>query len=335
MGAFASALVYTLEDVPGKGKGLIAASDIPMGTRIISEKPFVTVPTQVRTMEQQWIRVYQQVLALSVHQKREFLAMDNVYPYTNPTEEYHGIFRTNALPIGSDLGGGGVFLHACRINHACDPNATNFWNENLDKLTIHAIRDIQKGEEITISYLEATRNKKARAKDLKQLFKFVCLCQLCSLPRQQSKESDKRLDRVHQLDNLIEEAGLEGLVWSAQRLLGYVDEQVQLWNEETSKLIGLTRAYPDAVQIAIANGDLARGLVFAERALALYRGALGDDSPDVAEYKKLVRDPATHEYYGMSMQWKTAPEEIPMLLEVTEAAKFEDWLWRRGGRTVR
>jgi hypothetical protein len=296
MGATASLPMYALEDVPGKGKGLIAARDISKGTRIVLEKPFVAMPRRVANMEQLRIHLYQQVSSLSEHQVREFLALDNVYPYSNPGERYQGIFHTNALPIGPDLRGGGVFLKACRINDACDNNATNFWNDNLNQLTIRALRNIRKGEEITIFYLSARRNRRARVEELQQSFRFTCLCRLCSLPPHQCKESDSRLDRIHELDNLIEQAGLDGLVSSPRQMLSYVDEQVQLWSEETSNEVGLVRAYPDAVQITIANGDLARGRIFANRALAGYRAALGDDSPDVVQYSELVRNPATHEY---------------------------------------
>jgi hypothetical protein len=42
--------------------------------------------------------------------------------------------------------------------------------------------------------------------------------------------------------------------------------------------VGLPRAFLDAPQIAIANGDLARGRIFAERAVFWRKTALGDDS---------------------------------------------------------
>ncbi|KAF2120400.1 hypothetical protein BDV96DRAFT_683838 [Lophiotrema nucula] len=299
MGVTASLPMYAIEDVPGKGKGLIATKDIPKGTRIVSEKPIINSGRHVANMEQLQIRISQQVSSLSQDQQREFLSMDNIYPYTNSLERWRGIFRTNALPIGSQLDAGGVFFIACRINHACDNNAQNFWNENLNQLTIHAVRDICKGEEITIFYLNSRRNRRARQKELWQNFKFTCSCRLCSLPPNQSKDSDSKLDRIHDIDCIIEKRGIRGLVSSAQRMLSYVDEQVRLWNEPTPDEVGLARAYPDAFQIAIANGDLARGSVFAERLVPLYRTSLGDDSPEVIEYSKLVRDPATHDYYEL------------------------------------
>jgi hypothetical protein len=323
--------MYAVEDVPGKGKGLIATKDITKGARIISEKPVLTLGQQIADMEQLQVRIYHQVSSLSEDQQREFLSMGNVYPYTNSSERWLGIFRTNALPMGPDLDTGGIFFNTCRINHACDNNAQNFWNENLNQLTIHAIRDIRKGEEITIYYLHSRRNRRARQEDLWENFKFRCSCRLCSLPPDQSRDSDSKLDRIHVLDCIIDQGGLPGLVSSARRMLSYVDEQVQLWSEPTPDEVGLGRAYPDAFQIAIANGDLARARIFAERLVPLYLTTLGDDSPEVIQYSKLSRDPATHDFYGMSMKWKTTLDEVPQGLGPKE---FEHWLWKRRKETT-
>jgi hypothetical protein len=326
MGISASQPMYAVENVPGKGKGLIATKDIPKGTRIISEKPVITVGPPIANMEQLEICIYQQVSSLSEDQIREFLSMENIYPYTDSAERWRGIFRTNALPIGPNLSAGGIFLKACRINHACDNNAQNFWNENLNQLTIHAVRDISRGEEITIYYLNSRRNRRTRQEELQENFRFTCFCQLCSLPPHQSRESDLKLDRIHTLDCVIDQAGVPGLISSSRLILSYVDEQVQLWNNPTPDEVGLARAYPDAFQVAIANGDLARARTFAERLVPLYLTTLGADSPDVIHYRKLVQDPTTHDYYGMSMKWKTTLDEIPQELG---SKKFEDWLWKR------
>ncbi|KAF2438447.1 SET domain-containing protein [Karstenula rhodostoma CBS 690.94] len=318
--------IYAVQDIPGKGRGLIAIKDIAKGTRVISEKPIITMSNIIASIQQLDSCILDQVSSLSKGDMREFLSMANAHGGTNSIERWHGILRTNALPMGPDLDAGGIFLHACRINHACDSNAVNYWNENLDQLTIHAIRDIRKGEEITISYLAALRNRQARQKDLLHNFGFTCACQLCCLPLGESKATDAALDRIHALDGIIEKRGIQGLVKPARKMLGYVDEQVRIWNNTAIAEIGLVRAYPDAFQIAIANGDLARARVFAERCLRLYEISVGNDSPDVAEYRGLVVNPATHKYHGMSMKWATTVDEIPQSLDTPS---FEDWLWRR------
>jgi hypothetical protein len=333
MGGWASVPVpiYSIQDVPGKGKGLIANENIPKGTRIISEKPIMSPGRHVADMKQLEIRILQQFGSLNDDQQQEFLSMSNVYPFDEYAAMLRGIFRTNALPFGLHLDEGGIFFQACRINHACDSNAVNFWNNNLNQLTIQAVRDIRKGEEITIAYLQSFQHRQTRQKELWENFKFNCSCHLCSLPPDESKAIDAKLQRIHEIDRVIEQGGVEELTTHARRMLGYVDEQVKLWGEMGSNAVGLARAYPDAFQIAIANGDAARASVFAERLVPIYQTTLGDDSPDVKEYSKLVRNPTKHKYHGMSTKWKTTLEEI---LRELGPEEFEDWLWKRKKRTA-
>ncbi|OAK99082.1 hypothetical protein IQ06DRAFT_348702 [Phaeosphaeriaceae sp. SRC1lsM3a] len=148
MGTISSLPICTIVDVAGKGKELIATKDIPLGTRIISEKPFVTSGLHVASLEQLQVQVSQQVNSLSESQQEAFLSLHNIYPYTSSAARYRGIFRTNALPTGPSLQIGGIFLIACRINHACDNNAQNYWNDNLEQLMMHAVKDIPKGEDL-------------------------------------------------------------------------------------------------------------------------------------------------------------------------------------------
>ncbi len=318
--------MYALRDVLGKGKGLVAIEKISKGTRILSEEPIITVPRNELASDQLRISICQQVDALSEHQRRAFLSMHNIHGYRNAAEQYLGIVRTNALPIEINGSEGGIFLEACRINHACDNNAQKNWNTNIKQHTVHALRDISKGEEITIYYLGVHKNREARNKALQAKLGFICLCRLCSLPLEQSQESDRRLDEIYRLDGLIDRGGIEGILSSPLRSLCYLDQQVRLYNEQGPDDAGLSRAFLDAAQIAIANGDLARGRIFAERAVSGWLTALGGDSIEVIEHETLARDPSKHKLYGISMKWRTIVDEAPRGLESSD---FEDWLWKR------
>ena len=318
--------MYALRDVPGKGKGLVAIEKIFKGTRILSEEPIITVPRNESASEQLRMSICQQVDVLSDHQRRAFLSMHNIHAYRNAAEQYLGIVRTNALPIETNGSEGGIFLEACRINHACDNNAQKNWNTNIKRHTVHALRDIYKGEEITIYYLGVHKNREARNKALQAKLGFICLCRLCSLPLEQSQESDRRLDEIYRLDGLIGRGGIEKILSSPLRSLCYVDQQVHLYNEQGPDDAGLPRAFLDAAQIAIINGDLARGRIFAERAVSGWRTALGGDSIEVIEHGTLARDPSKHKLYGISMKWSTTVNEAPRGLEPSD---FEDWLWKR------
>ncbi|KAF2016823.1 hypothetical protein BU24DRAFT_366243 [Aaosphaeria arxii CBS 175.79] len=110
------------------------------------------------------------------------------------------------------------------------------------------------------------------------------------------------------------------------RTLRYVDEMICLYNKQGSGNSGLSRAYLDAAQIVIANGDLARGRILAERAVEGWRTSHGSDSKEVAEYSFLVQNPASLQLYGLSMEWKSSIDQVPQGLERND---FEDWLWRR------
>jgi hypothetical protein len=188
------------------------------------------------------------------------------------------------------------------------------------------LRDIEKDEEITIYYLGAHENRKTRQEALQARFEFTCSCRLCSLPRKQSKESDKILDDIFLLDDAISRGGIMGIVSAPLRILRYVDRQVHLYNKQGPDDVGLPRAYLDAAQIAIANGDLARGRIFVERAVAGRIVFEGDDSTTVLEQRTLAQNPAKHELFGISKNWKSTVNEVPQGLK---SADFEDWLWRR------
>ena len=119
--------MYELKDVPGKGKGLVATINVPQGTRILCEEAVIRTPHNHDLLGSENLQRYvrQQVNALTEQKRLAFLSLHNIYPYKNSTEQYIGIIHTNAFPIEDGETGGGVFLEASRINHACDNNTQN------------------------------------------------------------------------------------------------------------------------------------------------------------------------------------------------------------------
>lgn len=320
--------MYELKDIPGKGKGLVATIKVPQGTRILCEEPVIRVPRSHDQLGNKKLQryIYQQVDELTEQQRQAFLSLHNIYPYKNPTEQYIGIIRTNAFEIEDDATEGGVFLEASRINHACDNNSQKSWNQNIKQHTVHALRDINEGEEITIYYLAAHNSWQARQEALRAKFEFSCSCRICSSPPEQIQRNDDILEEIDHLDRLIGQRGLQGIISTPLRTLRYLDRETQLYNMTGPDDPGLSRVFFDAAQVAIVHGDLARGRIFAERAVRSWRISGGSDSKNVTEYGTLPKDPSKLPLYGMSTQWERTMDDVPNTLGPTE---FEDWLWKR------
>lgn len=268
--------LYAIQEIAGKGHGLVAKAKITRGTRIISERPLFKVPiggySKVRVDEV----VSQAVTRLTDEQREQFYALHNSFEEDGLNL---GRTRTNALPLGSNATEYGLFLQSSRINHSCIQNAQHTWNENLNEITIHAIRDIAEGEEITIFYLSGRQNRAARHEATQKDFRFICSCCLCSLPYNERVLSDKRIDRIRKLDEKIGD-GMTLLTAPLQAIL-YVQELLNLLNDEGVADASVPRAYYDAFQIAVAHSDVARAKVFAKRAADTRIILEGKDSPAV------------------------------------------------------
>ncbi|RAL58416.1 hypothetical protein DID88_005121 [Monilinia fructigena] len=277
--------IYAKKIVPGKGIGLVAIQDIPKSTRIICEAATLTGPNSLPVEELRSCLV-EQFHALSEHQQKEFLALSNIRQFKDASELYCGIYCTNALPLNEiDSSGGhltqadrgGVFLEACRINHACDENAAANWNEDTEHLTVTASKDILKDEEITIYYLARRNNYKARRACLLQDFDFE-----------------------YQMVCLYKEQG------TGEAVLGNI--------------------FIQAAHIAITHSDLARGIIFAQRARSAWTTIFGSDCMEIKKWGYIAEEPPKYRFYGYGNAWKTAVDEVPSDLAGQE---FEDWLWRR------
>jgi len=76
-----------------------------------------------------------------------------------------------------------LFKKICRINHSCNPNAIERVGRGLDETEIIAIRRIQPGEEVTISYLadrDLREHVAHRRELLRARWQFHCQCERCA-----------------------------------------------------------------------------------------------------------------------------------------------------------
>ncbi|KAG9229576.1 hypothetical protein BJ875DRAFT_537640 [Amylocarpus encephaloides] len=281
----ATSKLYILTSLPGKGQGLIAVQDISKASRIIFEKSLFRIQSfgsELPVIEKE---IERKLNLLSQDDQRAFHSLHN----STPGDSYPlaGIVETNALSLGPGSSVGGIFPIISRINHSCGPNTQHTWNSSITHETIHAIRDIKKGEEIAILY-----NLGGSSQPRMQRSK-----------RNEALEiSDARQLRMQFLDNAI----------------GDSDTVME------SPGIALTCFYYDPFKICITHGDEARASVFAQKAYETRLYMEGEDSPDTQKMKSFMANPANHMAFGFSESCVQSKEEVP---KNVDAQEFDRWLW--------
>ncbi|GAX27868.1 hypothetical protein FisN_13Hh020 [Fistulifera solaris] len=110
------------------------------------------------------------------------------------------------------LDGTAMYATACKMNHSCDPNVLLVYHRNPSwqrPLTIFAlaIKDIQEGEELTISYIEHSNKSLEERQQALVNYGFVCTCSKCV--KEQEGEESKLPARANDDDenNLFGEDG--------------------------------------------------------------------------------------------------------------------------------
>ncbi|KGQ02859.1 SET domain-containing protein 5 [Beauveria bassiana D1-5] len=144
--------------------------------------------------------------SLDRDRQRAFFSLHNAYGKSH--SPFLGIARTNVLPVGSEADEGGLFLEASRINHSCRHNVQNTWNENIRRLTIHALCDIEEGQEITISYLSRRMDYTERRRLLQTKFCFDSIHDVLGDLDPVTSDYNVELHLVRTILRLFEEEGI-------------------------------------------------------------------------------------------------------------------------------
>jgi hypothetical protein len=176
------------------------------------------------------------------------------------------IFRSNAYNTGDDKIG--LFPKTARINHSCRPSAGNWWSEKTQRRVIYAMRDIEAGEEITVSYIPLLKTKRERQARLGQ-YGFVCECDACSdesevgdktrvkigdwledlegkAGRKSGKEEvrRKRVEKARKLVEMVENEGLGDYIARAYHLVAVFCEhaggleEARIWAGKEQEVLG-------------------------------------------------------------------------------------------------
>ena len=268
---------------------MFAVKEIRKGTRILAEKPFFTLATRPEislTDPKATNDITEAFDRLSSGDERKFSTLH--CPERHDCSVVVSIYEANNFDMGA---GTGMCLDASRINHSCIPNAHFSWNANIERETVHAVKDIRKGEEITISYLPAICTLKNRQRQLEP-YVFACDCPACRYNTEFGMSSLIRRRQMVDLDHEI--ADYQNDLSAAQAEYGQCDELsavlklVRLMDEE-GLVFEKALAYHDAALCALKRGLGKEALVYASIELGVDMCCVGEDSPSSSETMKFFQ----------------------------------------------
>ena len=189
--------------IPGKGLGLVATSELPVGTTIIEESPLITVERDgdgFSTLE--FVNKFrhltgdQKIQVLSLHDPGPNSVQGQKIPsallqYVDDTEKKAlRIFAGNSIALCGhpemNVNKSGLYKTISRINHSCAPNVVWSWiqrDESKSVKQVRVCRKVKEGEEILASYImefDKFPSKAERQIALRD-WNFICRCDVCSL----------------------------------------------------------------------------------------------------------------------------------------------------------
>ena len=197
----------------GRGLGLFTTRNIPAYSEILREAPTVLLePTDdLPQLYEQFIALrnpgsdalQQRYLSLTHHEvpERDTRLRDKLrergFDEASVEEmvKVASIMQTNAFNV--DLGNGkgrnhrALFAQIARINHSCAPNAhVCFYPDAPARMVVHALRDLEPGEEVLIAYFSVLLSRSERQTKA-QKWGFTCGCSACE-PRDGSVHEQLR-----------------------------------------------------------------------------------------------------------------------------------------------
>ncbi|KAI1177157.1 hypothetical protein F4777DRAFT_587391 [Nemania sp. FL0916] len=280
---------FYVEEIPGKGIGLRANRTIPKGEVLLVRAPTLVVQTDAVNELNVAVRnrMYELALARLPKERRDgFLAQMGHSIHNKIDVNSFQIFVHGAGEKGtSHLS---CYPEVARLNHDCRPNV----HYHITNATITALasRDIQQGEELTVSYVDVFLPSKERKQRI-QSWGFECACALCQGPKNETAASDKRLHRIKQLKSDLN--NFKELLVSAD-----TGAEFTSLHEEENLHAHLGSAYTRAALNSALFGDEERAREYARRAARELAIEKGENSPDAQAMRSLAEDPKGHWTWG-------------------------------------
>ncbi|KAL5888553.1 SET domain-containing protein 5 [Pyricularia oryzae] len=290
--------VYKSVMVPGKGVGLVAARTLYRGDRIMSSTPAIVIDYGFfETMPKKIVREIQTAAVdILPENHRQLLLNLSSHDglYENYQQKVDKILSTNAFDIDADPEGDNddqfyvVFPEISRCNHDCRPNADYYYDPETLTQHVHAVRQINIGEEISLSYLDPLQSQAARLARLSRTWGFPCGCSMCTQRDLIAEESDSRLEQIAELRKEFHD-----YTPSSRATPQMAELMVSLYQQERLDLM-LYEAFTYAAIEYNGVGEPWLATKYARLAVEYGLASVGPKDNDVIEMDNLVLDPFKH-----------------------------------------
>ncbi|EMD41172.1 hypothetical protein CERSUDRAFT_91931 [Gelatoporia subvermispora B] len=281
---------FKLEDIPGKGMGMVATRLIHAGELICAERPIVVTTRNVAVNGEETYNdgTFHRncITGLSEKARAAILSLKNSFPPSSGLDMLPGMLKSNYLEVDMterpdpERPYSGCFPILSRINHDCSPSANYFFAFEPYCGQLWAARDIPDGGEITIAYTTLPAPRVDRQAHLSERYFFTCTCVACSLPPIEAARSDTRRIGLSKL--LARSSTRSGLISAAE-----LQQGVKWAEDEGLAAIAAHAAYYGAGNLAMCgDGELA--LEWARRGRDACRMVEGEGSYNVRELEQLL-----------------------------------------------
>lgn len=282
---------FIQHDFPGKGRGLIANKTLQRGDQIFASTPIlITDPDAYKLSTTERLALLHRGVSTlpSASQSRFWELMGHFDD--DPVDDR---INTNNFEVTIDgVSQSALFPEIAMMNHDCRPNAAYAWDENTLTHYVHAIRTIQPGEEITITYIDNEKDRARRVQRLQRNWGFVCGCSSCTAHPALVQESDSRLYQITDLVRILDDWTAEsGATPEVAELL------VSLYMQERLDA-SLATAYKHAAEVYSSFGKKYEAMGYARLSAEMSMLDKGFTDGDVKEMRKMSVDPE------MTWSWK-------------------------------
>ncbi|KAJ1878437.1 hypothetical protein LPJ66_011891 [Kickxella alabastrina] len=108
----------------------------------------------------------------AVHNSAEGIEVPADTPETHVSDTMRNDGSSGAVGLA-------LYLISSHITHNCDPNVQIVFPDNTNKAAIKTLKPIAKGEELHVSFVDASLEKGVRQKRLSGSYRIICTCDKC------------------------------------------------------------------------------------------------------------------------------------------------------------